>query len=80
MNTNLFDSSPNGGGSGRARLERALQEINVDLIARQTRFCRRTEFLLKIFPVKNFIVPLPLLFVQRFRGGRVGRGVRQRIC
>ena len=42
MNTNLFDSSPNGGGSGVERLERALQEINVDLIARQTRFCRRT--------------------------------------
>jgi hypothetical protein len=40
MNTNLFDSSPNG-GLGVERLERALQEINADQLARQTRFCRR---------------------------------------
>jgi Transposase DDE domain len=41
MKNNLFDSSPNG-GSGAERLEHALQEINVDQLARQTRFCRRT--------------------------------------
>lgn len=40
MKKNIFDSSPNG-GSGAERLEHALQEINVDQLARQTRFCRR---------------------------------------
>lgn len=40
MKKNIFDSSPNG-GSRAEHLEHALQEINVDQLARQTRFCRR---------------------------------------
>src|SRR5882757_5616242 len=41
MKNKLFNSSPNGGGSGAEALEHALKEINVDSLARQTRFCRR---------------------------------------